>query len=264
MGIVLQRRKKQRAARLRRRLMLVFFMAALSALAMAPALRERLDTAAQTFGQSAQAETTLARRELYALQLGVFDSGERAAQEAERLQRDGVLCMIWQREKMRIVSDVALSRDALSADAAGGQEAYVIRETLEEVPLRLSCGAEKLDQAQALLQAPDDVLVHLLTTQQTLQSIIAQTAELAQAAEKVHPDNALFTQLAQNLQRWCTLMDTVLSKEGEQRARSYAAVTICALCAELRAALSGQAESAASTASAQRTPSTAAEVMPPA
>ena len=58
-------------------------------------------------------------------------------------------------------------------------------------------------------------------------------------------------------------VEKTMAEQNEADARSYAAITICMLCRELRLALEGQA-SAASTASAQRTPSTAADVMPPA
>ena len=54
-------------------------------------------------------------------------------------------------------------------------------------------------------------------------------------------------------------MEKTLAQTDEAEARSYGAVSMCMLCRELRQALS-----ASNTVSAQRTPSTAADVMPPA
>ena len=79
-----------------------------------------------------------------------------------------------------------------------------------------------------------------------------------------HPESALYTQLAQSLVNWCTLMEQTRQETDEAAARRYAAVTICTLCRELRIVIANQPASAQSTASAQRMPSTAAEVMPPA
>ena len=139
MGMISERRRRQRAARMRRRCMIAAGVLLLGALAMAPGLREKLRSLSwdvQAFSSGAQqAELTLPEREIFALQLAVFDSGERAASEARRLQAKGVRCIVWQREKMRIVSSVALSREALDLETAKGEEAYVIRDTMEAVPL---------------------------------------------------------------------------------------------------------------------------------
>ena len=103
---------------------------ALCALAMQPELRARIAQAgreglaavqafAQTAGDdSAQAELTLPEMKVWALQLGVFDSGESAAQEQRRLAAEGVPCVVWQRERMRLICGVALSRDGLDVQAA--------------------------------------------------------------------------------------------------------------------------------------------------
>lgn len=215
----------------------------LGALAAAPGLKEKLRSLSmdvQAFGDSAQqAEMTLPEREIYALQLAVFDSGERAQSEAQRLQRKGVRCIVWQREKMRIVCGVALSRDALDAAAAKGEDAYVIRETLEAVPLRLSCGAAELADVQALLETPDDTLMRLLTGGEPLEDIVGDVATVAARASGRHPEHALYTQLAQSLKNWCALMERTMAEAEEKDARSYAAVTICTLCRELRLALAG-------------------------
>lgn len=219
----------------------------LGTLAMAPGLREKLRSLSwdvQAFSSGAQqAELTLPEREIYALQLAVFDSGERAASEARRLQAKGVRCIVWQREKMRIVSSVALSRDALDLETAKGEEAYVIRDTMEAVPLRLSCGAAEMAQVQTLLETPDSVLMRLLANDEALEGILADTAAIAGQAAGSHPDNALYTQLAQSLANWCTLMERTMKETDERSARSYAAVTMCTLCRELRLALQNTAQS---------------------
>jgi len=239
----------------------------LSSLAMAPQLREKIaqlsETGMPVFEQSMQAEITLPERELYALQLGVFDSGERAEDEAHRLQHEGVRCAVWQREKMRIISAVSLKRDEMDMTSAKGNEAYVIKETLPKVKLRIQAGAERIAKVQRLLETPDNILMHLLTKEKTLETLIRQTDETARAELQAHPEHALYTQLAQSLVNWCALMEATLKETDETSAGNYAAVTICMLCRELRLALANQMRDA-STASAQRTPSTAAEVMPPA
>lgn len=268
MGIVLDRRKKQRAVRMRRRLLVLMGVLLLGSLAMAPALREKLRNAAdavQTLAASAKAEVTLPEMEIYALQLGVYDSGERAGKEAQRLQAEGVHCMVWQREKMRIVVSAALSRDALDQRAAMGHDAYVISERMESVSVRLSCSAAELENARLLLQTPDRVFKLLFDRETTLEEIVSDTKRIAEKAVGAHPENALYTQLAISLDNWCALMENTMKTETEEGlVRSFAAVTMCTLCRELRFALNQQAASAESTASAQRTPSTAAEVMPPA
>lgn len=244
MGIISDRRRKQRAARMRRRLMTAAGVLLLGALAMAPGLREKLRSLSQdvqTFsGGAQQTELTLPEREIFALQLAVFDSGERASSEARRLQAKGVRCIVWQREKMRIVSSVALSREALDLDTAKGEEAYVIRDTLEAVPLRLSCGAAELEAARTLLEAPDSVLMRLLAGDEALEDILADSAAIAGQMADSHPENTLCTQLAQSLVNWCALMERTMEETDERSARSYAAVTMCTLCRELRLALQSQ------------------------
>ena len=172
MGIISDRRRRQRAARMRRRLMIAAGILLLGALAMSPGLKEKLRSLSQdvqTFSPGAQqTELTLPEREIFALQLAVFDSGERASSEARRLQAKGVRCIVWQREKMRIVSSVAFTREALDLNTARGEEAYVIRDTMEAVPLRLSCGAAEMAQVQTLLETPDSVLIRLLMADRLL------------------------------------------------------------------------------------------------
>ncbi|MBQ7887604.1 MAG: hypothetical protein IJ313_12045 [Clostridia bacterium] len=236
---------------------------ALAVLVFAPSVRTKiaaLTEGIQVFSQSAQQEMTLPQYDVYALQLAVFDSGERAANELKRLQSQGVRCVIWQRERMRIVADAALERDGLNSSAAKGNDAYVIRDTLEAVTLRLSADALGVEQAKRLLEAPDALLHAILKDSETAMEQIAGQAETIAAEALDQPmENTLYTQLAQSLQNWSLLMKKTLETADEEEARSYGAVTMCTLCRELRQTLS-----ALSTASAQRTPSTAADVMPPA
>lgn len=247
MGMISDRRRRQRAARMRRRCMIAAGVLLLGTLAMASGLKEKLRNLSwdvQAFSSGAQqAELTLPEREIYALQLAVFDSGERAASEAKRLQAKGVRCIVWQREKMRIVSSVALSREALDMETAKGEEAYVIRDTMEAVPLRLSCGAAEMAQVQTLLETPDSVLIRLLTGEEPLSDILTDVASVVSQAAGSHPDNALYTQLAQSLANWCALMERTMKETDERSARSYAAVTMCTLCRELRLALQNTAQS---------------------
>lgn len=262
MGIIAERKRKRRAAQQRKHVMqLAALLCVLAGMAYVPSIGERLEqfSGIQVFSQLNEQEITLPEYDVFALQLAVFDNGERAGVEAKRLQQSGVRCVIWQKEKMRIVADAAFSRDALNLDAAQGHEAYVISDTLESITLRLQADAEGVAQAKKLLQTPDAVLKAILSGEEALPDIIAQTQVLANEAADAHPENALYTQLAQSLMNWCALMEKTLMQGDEEEARRYGAVTMCMLCRELRQALS-----AASTASAQRTPSTAADVMPPA
>lgn len=262
MGIIAKRQRQRRAAQARKHT--AQFAAAIGLLACltsAPLIADRAERLAgiQAFSQSDQQEITLPEYEVYALQLAVFDSGERAAAELKRLQQAGVRGIIWQGKQMRIVADAAFSREALNLNAAKGQEAYVIRDTLEMVSVRLSADALSIAKAKDLLQAPDEALNALVRREQTLEDIVTRIKPLAEEAIHTHPENALYTQLAQSLLDWSMLMEKTLEETDDAAAGSYAAVTLCTLCRELRQALS-----MLSTASAQRTPSTAADVMPPA
>lgn len=213
----------------------------------------------QAFSQSAQLSVTLPAYDVYALQLAVFDNGERAAAELKRLQDEGVRCVIWQKERMRIVVSAALSREALDTSAAKGYEAYVIRDTLPEVHVRLSAQRSDAERAKGLLETPDRTLTALLEGTEKPGDLTARVRLAASEAIHAHPENQLYTQLAQSLLDWCALMEQTMADADENAARSYGAITLCTLCRQLRQTLS-----APSTASAQRTPSTAADVMPPA
>ena len=114
---------------------------------------------------------------------------------------------------------------------------------------------------RTLLLLPDELL-SALSGEEVLTGLLERTRSQAVAALHAHPEHELYTQLAQSLCNWCALIEGTLETQGEAAARSYARVTVCTLCYELRRTLIAQSEE--STASAQRTPSTAAEVMPPA
>ena len=262
-------RQREARRRRRRRLCIAAAVALLAVAAMAPQAREALFTWAQrgvtavaaVLPRSGEAQVTLPQRRVYALQLGVYDSGERAQGELQRLTEEGVPCVIWQREQMRIVCDAALSREALEDAAAQGREAYVTEETLPEVVLRVEAQSGALSGVRELLLLPDSLLA-ALSGEGALAGLLESTRVQAASALSAHPEHALYTQLAQSLCNWCALIESTLEAKGEAVARSYARATICTLSYELRRVLTE--DSAASTASAQRTPSTAAEVMPPA
>ena len=262
-------RQREARRRRRRRLWIAAAVALLAVAAMAPQAREALLTWARSgvaavsaaMPRSGEAQVTLPLQRVYALQLGVFDSGERAQGELQRLSEGGVPCVIWQREQMRIVCDAALSREELEVAAAQGREACVAEETLAEVVLRVEAQSGALAGVRALLLLPDSLLV-ALGGEEPLADLLEHTQAQAASALSAHPEHALYTQLAQSLCNWCALIEGTLDTQGEAVARSYARATICTLCYELRRVLTE--DSAASTASAQRTPSTAAEVMPPA
>ena len=211
--------------------------------------------------RSSEAQLTLPELRVYALQLGVYDSGERAQAEMQRLTEGGVPCVIWQREQMRIVCDAALSRDALDVRTVQAIEAYAIAETLPEVVLRVEADSAALEGVRTLLLLPDELL-GALAGDEPLTALLERTRAQAEAALAAHPEHVLYTQLAQSLCNWCALIEGTRSVQGETVARGYARATVCTLCYELRRTLIAQSEE--STVSAQRTPSTAAEVMPPA
>ncbi|MBR4040617.1 MAG: hypothetical protein IKJ11_11070 [Clostridia bacterium] len=261
MGIVMQRRKRRRAARMRSAILISAMASAVAALTVMTMhiLPGGIADGLQAFSQQGQIVMTLPGYDVYALQLAVFDHGERAAAEAARLQKEGVRCVIWQREKMRIIVSAACEKDQLDRAAAGGYEAYVIRDSLEEIPLRLSARADDAAMARRLLETPDAVFAALTDDGQTTAGIAAQTRMLAEEALGMQVQNALYTQLAQSLISWCDIVQDTLEVSGEAAARSYGALTMCTICRQLRQTLSEP-----STASAQRTPSTAADVMPPA
>ena len=249
--LVSSRTRRAQARRVRRRVMVLLAVLALGALAMQPALRARIAQmgreglyAAQAFAQSlgtdgAQAELNLPEMEVWALQLGVFDSGESAAQEQKRLAAEGVPCVVWQREKMRLICSVALNREGLDAQAAGGRESFVVKDALPAVSLRLSASQGDMEAALSLLRLPDALLTRLLDGGEPLDALIDETQRQAERAVTAHPENALYTQLAQSLVNWCALMRQTAEACDAQTALVYAQTTMCTLCRELRRALAG-------------------------
>ncbi|MBR5288748.1 MAG: hypothetical protein IKU34_09210 [Clostridia bacterium] len=271
-GIVTRRReKREQGRRMRRRALTAGAVLALCAMAMTPELRLKIAqtakngvSAVQTLASAVrEVEITLPEMTVYALQLGVYDNGERAQSEQQRLNKQGVQSIIWQREKMRIVCSAAKSKAALDLRAADGNEAYVISDTMPQVRLRIRCESGKEEEAAAFIRLPDTLLDELMGGEgRALQQITADTRTLAERALEEHPEHLLYTQLAQSLINWCEL--TEASAENET-AHGYASVMMYTICREWRMALlEDYSASAESTASAQRTPSTAAEVMPPA
>ena len=256
------RRLRELRRRRRRRLCIAAAVALLCLAAMAPMLRTRLTAwlrrgleAVSAFApRQASAAVTLPERAVYALQLGVYDSGERAGGEMQRLTAQGIPCIIWQRERMRIICDASFMREGLSAQAAQGLEAYTVQETLEQVELSVSADASAMEDVRTLLLLPDELLAALEAEEEPLRALLERTGEQAKAALTAHPEHLLYTQLAQSLLNWSVLIGDTLETRGEAIARCYARAMICTLCGELRRAL----QSDASTASAQRTPSTAA------
>ncbi|MBQ2834414.1 MAG: hypothetical protein IJE71_07375 [Clostridia bacterium] len=272
MGIIAERRRKARARRIHRRLVICGIVTALGFAASSQGLRtlmketlRALPWPVQVFAGdgSAQAELTLPQRNVCALQLGVFDSEERAKARARELADSGVSCIVWQRDKLRIVSAVALTRDALGGVQDRALEAYVIEDSLPRVDMRITAEADAIEDVQAMLTLPDSALMALMAGEEPLEAVIFRVRNHAQAAIAAHPENELYTDLAENLLAWCALMEDAEVRSDGETARGYAALTMYTLAGELRQAVASM-PSDASTASAQRTPSTAAEVMPPA
>lgn len=243
------RTNRQRMAimrRWRRRAITLGLVLLLAGLAMSPQLRGIIVQAAQgglssiqTFasGEAQTAELTLPELSVYALQLGVYDNGERAQQEAERLLEAGVPCVIWQRERMRLICSVAAAQEGLDTGAAMGRDVYVIHETLPEVRLRINAAADELESVRELLLMPDALFAALEAPEAELDALTADTRRMAQKALTAHPENALYTQLAQSLLDWCDVIE-----EGKQTAmagqiRTYAKTSVCTLARQLRDAL---------------------------
>ena len=272
-GVVTQRRRlRERSERMRRRALIAGLILLLGALAMSDPLRERIGEwmregarAAATFaGQNtATIDVTLGEMEMVALQLGVFDSEERAKSEQMRLREAGIPCVIWQRDKLRLICGAASTKEALDQSLAGGNEAYIVRDTLQAVSLRIRCAADQTQEAAAFLSLPDETLKMLLAPELIkMETMLWDVQKKAEHALEAFPENALCMQLAQQLLDWCQLIRT---EKDENSARCLAAISMCTICREWRnVLLASYSASAESTASAQRTPSTAADVMPPA
>ena len=269
-----RRRRKERIKRGLRRALITVGVIVLGFMAMAPPLRAYLsEMTAQSLrsirvfaaGKAAQTEIELEERQVSALQLGVFDSGARAQSELDRLREEGVLCVIWQRDQMRLICDVEMARSALSTAAAQGRDAWIASETLPGVVMLVSADAKSLNAVRGMLTLPDALLTRLCAEDEALESLLAEAKAAAEAALDVYPEHLLYAQLAQSLSNWCALMEGMIQQHPMEIAQAYARATMYTLCYELRQALIAQNDQQlASTASAQRMPSAAAEVMPPA
>lgn len=259
MGVISDRRRRQKLRRAGR-IMALCGIAALLGISLGASdvfarMNAVLDRGVQAFSaqKSVQTEVVLPEIQVFALQLGVFDSEARARSEAVRLEQRGVRCMIWKKDRLRLIADAAAERAALDMRMAGGQDAYIVSETLPEIRLSIGADAGGIDAVKAMLVLPDEAFGRMLAGAAP-QTEIDRIRPIAEAAVTAHPEHALYTGLAENLIAWCDVMEPL----GESAA-GYAKAAMFALCRELRQALI-----AASTASAQRTPSTAADVMPPA
>lgn len=175
--------------------------------------------------------------EVYALQLGVYESGERAQTEAERLLEAGIPCVVWQRERMRLVCGASLSAEGLDHTAAAGRETFVVHETLPQIRLRLNAEAEELKAVCELLRLPDTLLETLDGGDAQLDALVAQTRSKAQAALTAHPESVLYTQLAQSLMDWCALVQQAQDSSMGESSRVYAQAMACVLADRLRSAL---------------------------
>lgn len=216
--------------------------------AASPAVRRDLAEAARRAASGARAalasreqasETTaLPAMSVCALQLGVYDNGERAQQETQRLSQAGVPCVVWQGERMRIVCAAALDAQTLSDAAPEGMDTYVIGERLPEVRLRLSGTRGEVERAKALLALPDALLTSLCSGGTVDEAVARARAE--GVADGIGEEGAkLCGQLAQSLSDWCALMDRMRDMQDERARSRYAALTMCTLCRELRAQLLG-------------------------
>lgn len=229
---------RQRRERARRKRFLLGGIALVLTLLAVPTdvVKKTVESVAAFAGLNKEtAEMTLPSMEVYALQLGVFDSGELAQSEQRKMMEKNIPCMIWQREKMRLICAASTAEEKLPIEAAGGQESCVIQETLPEVSLELSAGERDVQRAVDFLRLPDDVFLKLANGSDELQTIIEFVRHEASREKLLHPDNELYVQLAQSLLNWCVLMEQMSSRPVN--IRPYAAVTMCTLCRELRQTL---------------------------
>lgn len=179
----------------------------------------------------------LPKLDVYALQLGVYESGERAQTEAESLLEAGIPCVVWQRERMRLICSASLSAERLDCAAAAGRETFVVHETLPQIRLHLNAEAEELQAVCELLRLPDTLLETLDSGDAQLDALVAQTQSKAQAALTAHPESALYTQLAQSLMDWCALAQKAQASDMGESSRAYAKAMACVLADRLREAL---------------------------
>ena len=248
------RQRQERARRIKQTVVAVLAVLALGMAAASPDAREKLSLTARTAITGAQAafagreaatrELTLPAVRVYALQLGVYDNGERAQQEQQRLTKEGVPCILWQRERMRIVCAAAPTESALAGAQTFGLETYVIKDEIPEVRLRLGAAERELEAVSELISLPDGALGALFQAEreQPLADIVLRARGLAEPALSAHGENALYSQLAQSVVNWCSLIERAQSEWDGDLARQYATVTMCTLCRELRTELLAQTQ----------------------
>ena len=226
------RQKRQRTRKIRNRVILILALLSLASAAMAPELRAyltaKIHSGVQAFAdlRTSEIDLVLPEKKIALLQLGVFDNGESAQSERARLAGLGVPCAVWQDARMRLIADAASKRETLTDAAAQGMACFIAEETLARVDVSLSAGE--------LLHLPDETLSRL-EEDETLSDILADVQTRARRAVSAHPENTLYTQLAQSLVNWCALME-----ETPTGTRPYARATMALLCRELRRALVNQ------------------------
>ena len=224
------RQKRQRTRKIRNRVILILALLSLASAAMAPELRAyltaKIHSGVQAFAdlRTSEIDLVLPEKKITLLQLGVFDNGESAQSERARLAGLGVPCAVWQDARMRLIADAA----------AQGMACFIAEETLARVDVSLSAGESDAQTAAELLHLPDETLSRL-EEDETLSDILADVQTRARRAVSAHPENTLYTQLAQSLVNWCALME-----ETPTGTRPYARATMALLCRELRRALVNQ------------------------
>lgn len=234
------RQKRQRTRKIRNRVILALALLALTSAAMAPELRAyltaKIHSGVQAFAdlRTSEIDLVLPEKKIALLQLGVFDNGESAQSERARLAGLGVPCAVWQDARMRLIADAASKRETLTDAAAQGMACFIAEETLARVDVSLSAGESDAQTVAELLHLPDETLSRL-EEDETLSDILADVQTRARRAVSAHPENTLYTQLAQSLVNWCALME-----ETPTGTRPYARATMALLCRELRRALVNQ------------------------
>ncbi len=137
---------------------------------------------------------------------------------------------------MRLICCAASVREGLDSASAKGETACIVADDWPQVQLRLTAGTEDVDEALALLMLPDGLFERLQGGEE-LDTLLEQTREQAKRALAAHPENALYSGLAQSLSNWCDLMEETRRTQSEETTRAYAQATMCTLCRELRVAL---------------------------
>lgn len=80
------------------------------------------------------------------------------------------------------------------------------RRDAARVDVSPECGESDAQTAAELLHLPDETLSRL-EEDETLSDILADVQTRARRAVSAHPENTLYTQLAQSLVNWCALME---------------------------------------------------------